>query len=186
MDKVWEQLILLFTQGGSVLWAIAAASLLMWAMIIERYSFYFFSLPGFRRELVQQWQTSQSGIELPDQRLRSSLISEFANALQEYIKPIRSLTDILLLLGLLGTINGMIKVFDVMSLFGTGSARAMAAGISQALITTMAGLVTALSGIYFALNLESLAKRKTQLFTAQLRHSTPYLSASHREVKDAS
>ena len=68
---------------------------------------------------------------------------------------IRTLTGALPMLGLLGTVDGMIQTFDVLSVFGTGNARGMAGGISVALITTMAGLVTALSGLYFSTELET-------------------------------
>jgi biopolymer transport protein ExbB len=54
------------------------------------------------------------------------------------------------MLGLLGTVVGMIHVFDVMSVTGNGNARAMASGISKATITTMAGMVIAISGLYFS------------------------------------
>ena len=164
-----DQLLTLFEQGGLVLWVIFGASILMWLFIFERYSFYLFKLPGLRRQLVQQWKSSQSGNEIVDKHLFGSLTKEYAIALKEYIKPIHSLSDILLLLGLFGTISGMITVFDAMSLLGTGNARGMAMGISLALITTMAGLVTALSGLYFAHNLESLSKRKQQQFINLLR-----------------
>ena len=61
-------------------------------------------------------------------------------------------------LGLLGTVSGMIKVFDVITVFGTGNTRGMASGISEALVTTMAGLFTALSGLYFVSDLERRAE----------------------------
>jgi hypothetical protein len=48
------------------------------------------------------------------------------------------------LLGLLGTVTGMIATFDVLAVFGTGNAKAMAGGISEALITTQTGLLVAL------------------------------------------
>jgi biopolymer transport protein ExbB len=54
------------------------------------------------------------------------------------------------LLGLLGTVTGMIQVFNVMAVAGTSNARLMAGGVSAATIPTMAGLVAALSGYYFA------------------------------------
>jgi biopolymer transport protein ExbB len=65
----------------------------------------------------------------------------------------RHLTSILVLagaaplLGLLGTVSGMITTFDVIAMFGTGNARAMASGISEALISTQAGLVVAIPGL---------------------------------------
>jgi biopolymer transport protein ExbB len=66
------------------------------------------------------------------------------------------------LLGLLGTVTGMIQVFDVLSATGTGNARAMASGIAQATLPTMAGLVVALSGLYFRSRFQRLAERSQQ------------------------
>jgi biopolymer transport protein ExbB len=54
----------------------------------------------------------------------------------------------------MGTVTGMISVFEVMSLLGGGSPRAMAEGVSRATIPTMAGMVAAISGIYFSAWLE--------------------------------
>jgi biopolymer transport protein ExbB len=56
----------------------------------------------------------------------------------------------LLLLGLLGTVIGMIETFQAITLFGTGDPKQMAGGISQALVTTMLGLIVAapLLGFY--------------------------------------
>jgi biopolymer transport protein ExbB len=88
--------------------------------------------------------------------------------MHRFLLPIHTLSSILPLLGLLGTINGMIKVFEVITVFGVGNARGMAAGISEALITTMAGLVTALSGLYFCVNLQSLTERASDHFAGRL------------------
>ena len=52
------------------------------------------------------------------------------------------------LLGLLGTVTGMIDVFETMALFGTGDPKLMAGGISQALITTVLGLVAAIPCVF--------------------------------------
>jgi len=68
---------------------------------------------------------------------------------------------VLPLLGLLGTVTGMIAVFDVMAFAGTGNARLMAGGVSKATIPTMSGLVAALSGLYFAALLEKKATIET-------------------------
>ena len=61
---------------------------------------------------------------------------------------IESLVVICPLLGLLGTVTGMIEVFFVMALTGGGDAKSMAGGVSKATIPTMAGMVGALSGIF--------------------------------------
>ena len=62
------------------------------------------------------------------------------------------------LLGLLGTVTGMIEVFDVMAISGSGNARSMASGVSKATIPTMAGMVGALSGVFASTWLNRKAK----------------------------
>ena len=63
------------------------------------------------------------------------------------------------LLGLLGTVTGMIETFDVIALFGTGNARAMAGGISVALVTTQSGLLVAIPGLLLAAALSRRSRR---------------------------
>ena len=65
------------------------------------------------------------------------------------------------LLGLLGTVLGMIGVFEVIAVAGNDDAQAMARGVYRATIPTMAGLVVALTGIYFTVRLRRLADRET-------------------------
>ena len=67
------------------------------------------------------------------------------------------------LMGLLGTVIGMIETFDVISLFGTGNAKAMAGGISVALVTTQSGLVVAIPGLFVS---GFLARRSRRLESA--------------------
>ncbi|WP_321390061.1 MotA/TolQ/ExbB proton channel family protein [uncultured Desulfuromusa sp.] len=63
------------------------------------------------------------------------------------------------LLGLLGTVTGMITTFDVIALFGTGNARALAGGISEALITTQSGLLVSIPGVFSSAVLTLRARR---------------------------
>jgi len=67
-----------------------------------------------------------------------------ADKLHRYLAVLSTIAVISPLLGLLGTVAGMIKVFQVISLQGVGHPTALAAGISEALITTAAGLVVAI------------------------------------------
>ena len=64
------------------------------------------------------------------------------------------------LFGLLGTVTGMVEVFDVMAITGSSNARAMAAGISKATLPTMSGMVASLSGLFFIAQLESRSKER--------------------------
>ena len=83
---------------------------------------------------------------------------------------IKALIAICPLLGLLGTVTGMVSVFDVMTFSGTGNARAMAAGVSKATVPTMAGMVAALSGVYFGTWLEHKAATESDRLGDLLQH----------------
>jgi biopolymer transport protein ExbB len=97
------------------------------------------------------------------------MIAQARVSLKRYLMLIKTLTVALPMLGLLGTVDGMIQTFDVLTVFGTGNARGMAGGISIALITTMAGLLTALSGLYFSTELETRVAREVDLMSDQLK-----------------
>ena len=71
------------------------------------------------------------------------------------------------MLGLLGTVTGMIEVFDVMA-SGGGNTRGMAAGVSKATLPTMAGMVAAISGMLFSIQLEHFAEARTAQEQEQL------------------
>lgn len=71
------------------------------------------------------------------------------------------------LLGLLGTVTGMIITFQAITLFGTGDPKLMAGGISQALITTVLGLCVAIPTVFLNALVSSRAKRLTQVLEEQ-------------------
>jgi len=69
--------------------------------------------------------------------------------LERYLNTLGTIAAITPLLGLLGTVIGMIKVFSAIKLEGTGNAQILAGGISQALITTAAGLTVSIPSLFF-------------------------------------
>ena len=95
---------------------------------------------------------------------------------------IRVLIAICPLLGLLGTVTGMITTFDVLAVFGTGNAKAMAGGISEALITTQTGLLVAIPGLYMKGFLERRARRLQQRIAAVGYHLRRQLSLQTGEA----
>ncbi len=155
--------------GGFVLWAIFFVSILLWFLLIERLFFFRFSLPGLRQHWLSQWTTRDEHISWHARMFRQRIISE-ANLELGFSAPlIRVLITIAPLLGLLGTVTGMITVFDVMAIDGSGNARAMASGVSRATIPTMAGMVVAITGLF-------LEKR----YRIQLSHELHFLSRQMR------
>lgn len=150
---------LLLEDGGLILVVILIASIVMWVMIAERYIFVYFTHPKRVQRVIDAWHQRHDRRSWYAQQIRRGMIAQTAAALTQYLLPIRTLVVVLPMLGLLGTVAGMIQTFDVLTVFGTGNARGMAGGISIALITTMGGLLTALSGIYFSTQLEQRAAR---------------------------
>lgn len=145
--------------GGDVLKVIFFTTFLLWLMILERLLFYKFRLPLLVKSKVMEWQGRKDKESWYAHRIRECEISELNQELNSNIGVIKTLVSLCPLLGLLGTVTGMIAVFDVMALTGTGNARLMASGISMATIPTMAGMVAALSGLYFGNLFDGKAKK---------------------------
>ena len=93
--------------------------------------------------------------------MRQRIISEVGLRLTQNMSFIKTLISLLPLLGLLGTVTGMVQVFEAMTYSG-GNARSMAAGVSAATIPTMSGMVATLSGVLANTFLSSkVAKEET-------------------------
>ena len=160
---------LLLESGGLVLWAILIASIVMWTMIIERYFFVYFIHPAQIKRALASWQQRADRQSWYAHKIRQGMIAESSASLKQYLMSIRTLIAALPMLGLLGTVDGMIQTFNVLTVFGTGNARGMAGGISVALITTMGGLLAALSGMYFSTQLEQRVRRAQDTLADVLR-----------------
>ena len=103
-------------------------------------------------------------------RIREAWVSQAKQDLNARMLIIKTLVAICPMIGLLGTVTGMISVFDVMAVQGTSNARLMAAGISMATMPTMAGMVAALSGVFFSTRLDS----KMRISLEKLKDSMPH------------
>jgi len=144
--------------GGQVLLVIGILIFTMWLMILERI-FYF--LRGHRARVKEaRWQQREDKSSWNAEQIRQAMISRVALGLGGNLPVIKALVALCPLLGLMGTVTGMIEVFDVMAITGTGSARSMASGVSKATIPTMAGMVGALSGVFAATWLQRTTRRE--------------------------
>ena len=148
--------------GGNVLWAIMAVLFLMWTFILERLWYFYRVYPGRKRAVLEDWERRADTASWYARRIREAMISEVSLELKQNVGLIKVLIAICPLLGLLGTVTGMIAVFDVMTFSGSGNARAMAGGVSMATVPTMAGMVAALSGVYFGTWLDHKAQTEAE------------------------
>ena len=94
---------------------------------------------------------------------------------------VRLISVVAPLLGLFGTITGMINTFQAITLFGTGDPKTMANGISEALVTTMLGLMTAIPATFMAAIMANYAKN---ILTVLEEQSTGMIAAASEENKD--
>ncbi|MDL2124660.1 MAG: MotA/TolQ/ExbB proton channel family protein [Deltaproteobacteria bacterium] len=167
--------------GGPVMIPLILISLWMWALIVERV-LYFRRIDKDNVDLKQAVKML-SGAHLPETsnglqiRVVASFIKERTgnkkldrdildqcamremSPLKRYLSVIAVLAAVASLFGLLGTVTGMMTTFNVIALFGTGNARAMAGGISEALITTQSGLLVAIPGLFMSAFLIRRANR---------------------------
>ena len=148
--------------GGSILLYIMFAAFVLWAFILERLAYWQFSHPSIERAAVEEWRRRADKKTWYAHVIRDQLISEVRQKAEQNVELIKTIVAIAPMLGLLGTVTGMVGVFDVMAISGTSNARAMSAGVSKATIPTMCGLVVALSALYFAHELERRAKQRVQ------------------------
>ncbi|MCF6293829.1 MAG: MotA/TolQ/ExbB proton channel family protein [Robiginitomaculum sp.] len=148
--------------GGDVLLIIMFATFFMWAFILERLAYYQFAHKKVINRALRIWSARDDHKSWAAHAVREQLISEVRQKTEKNMGVVKVLVAIAPLLGLLGTVTGMIEVFDVMAATGSSSVRSMSAGVSKATIPTMAGMVAALSGIIFTNRLERRGLRETQ------------------------
>ena len=168
--EIWESVRDFVATGGQVLYVVAIALFLMWVLMIERYWFLTSVFPKMKKGIIANWDARQDTTSWYAHRIRDAWISEASEKLDERMLLIKTLVAVCPLIGLLGTVTGMIAVFETMATQGTGNARLMASGISMATIPTMAGMVAALSGVFFSTRLEAKAKMAKNKLIDSLPH----------------
>ncbi|MBL4670753.1 MAG: MotA/TolQ/ExbB proton channel family protein [Arenicella sp.] len=154
--------------GGPVLYLIALLLVVMWYMIIER----IFYIRGPHQRAVKaaldQWEARSERNSWAAHQVREQLVSTVGSKLKENLSMIQACVALAPLFGLLGTVTGMIEVFQVMAINGTSNARAMAGGVSRATVPTMAGMVAALSGLFLSFWLQRKAEQERELLNEHL------------------
>lgn len=157
-----------FELGGPVLRVIALVTLLMWVLIIERLLYLRTSHPAVVRRALASWNARKDHSSWKAHAIRSRIISEISAMTERNIALIQTCVALCPLLGLLGTVTGMIEVFQVMAIAGSGNPRSMASGVAKATIPTMAGMVAALSGVAMQAYLQNRVSRERDMISDEL------------------
>jgi biopolymer transport protein ExbB len=167
-DNAYEAVSRFMDMGGNVLWLIAILLFFLWALIFERV--WYFKL-GWKKdvsEVISAWEGRSERRSWNAHQIREKLISESRMRINQYLPVIKTLVALCPLLGLLGTVTGMIEVFNIMAVTGGGDAKSMAGGVSRATIPTMAGMVAALSGIFANTYVTRIAARESEFLEDNL------------------
>ncbi len=162
LSEAFDAIRAFMERGGDVLYLILVVTFVMWVLIVERIWFYSLEYKKHKNRVVGAWEARAERKSWYAHKIRTAMVSEISHNLFQGVNLIKTLVALCPLVGLLGTVTGMIDVFDVMGSQGSSNARAMAAGVSKATIPTMAGMVAALSGVFLSTYIERRAKREAE------------------------
>lgn len=153
----------LIEDGGWIVWALMTACLLMWATIADRWWYFRSVLPRESAEMLARWNGRTDHRSWYARQIRQMLISKLNANMTANLGILRVLVPMCPLLGLIGTVTGMLEVFDSMSLLGNADARSMASGVSHAMIATLTGLGVSITGLYPLYHFDTRARLETEL-----------------------
>lgn len=153
----------LVAEGGPVVIWIMIACLVMWTLVFERWWYFSRVLPREAQAMLERWNARTERHTWLSRQVRQAMISRLNVAMNQNLILLRVLVPLCPLLGLLGTVSGMLSVFDSMAARGSADARAMATGVSEAMICTMTGLAVSITGLYPVFYFGARVRRETEL-----------------------
>ena len=170
MNELLEPVRNYLDMGGPVLkYMITTLAFLMWTLILERIAYYKFG--GLKKDInvaTAAWEARRERTSWGAHKVREKLISEVSIKVRSNLPMIKTMVASAPLFGLLGTVTGMITVFEVMAITGGGDARQMAGGVFSATIPTLSGMVVAITGIFADTYLNRIANKETMLLEDHL------------------
>jgi biopolymer transport protein ExbB len=149
--------------GGPFVFWIFVCGLVMWTLVIERIWYFSRVLPGEAEKMLQQWRERREHQSWCARAIRQAMISRLNQGMSTNLILLRVLVPLSPLLGLIGTVSGMLEVFESMALRGSADARTMANGVSHAMICTLTGLAVSITGLYPVFYFNSRTRRQTEL-----------------------
>jgi biopolymer transport protein ExbB len=150
-----------FDRGGPVIIVLFVLAIVMTTLLIERLFFFISELKDLSDVSVQEVSAYKDVNSWVLNKIKSKNISVINVAANRNLLLIQGLIALCPLLGLLGTVTGMIEVFDIMAITGTGNARAMASGIAKATLPTMTGLFISIVGLFLLTAIKSTIDKAT-------------------------
>ncbi len=153
----------LVEEGGPFVFWIFLCGVLLWTLVIERFWYFRFVLPGRAKQMLERWQARTDHSSWCARQIRQAMVSRLNAEMTANMPLLRVLVPLSPLLGLIGTVSGMLEVFDSMALRGSADARTMASGVSHAMICTLTGLAVSITGLYPVYYFQARARHETEL-----------------------
>ncbi len=160
----------LLSLGGDVLLLILFMAFLMWTLLCERIYYLYFLYPGQLQSAVRLWEKRDDKFSWYAMQYREHLRHRINADLNRGFSLIGTIIKICPLLGLLGTVAGMLEVFDALAATGANNPRSMAAGVSKATVSTLAGMVVAIFGLLGSKFIERRALAAREALPVQLAY----------------
>jgi len=143
----------LFAAGGVVLSVLAIMAFVLWSMLFAKVWALKIEFPKLQKALQR---------DMSHRILRQNML-QAQRLLNHSMAMIRTTINVCPLLGLMGTVVGMIEIFDAISLSGVANAQIMARAVARAILPTMAGMVIAISAMFLFVYLQRLVAAKRLL-----------------------
>jgi biopolymer transport protein ExbB len=195
LDRTLEHL----ETGGFVMYPLLIISIVMFFLIVKKYiemrdftrgdrpiaeclqsmGKTDFTAAPWQKEIIGEFLSKRTFIDDLDKNILEVLRLRQVRFVMGSVKSIAILSSVAPLLGLLGTVTGMITTFMVIATSGTGDAKALASGISEALITTQTGLVVAVPGLFLA----NFLRRRSNNLEDRIQRFCLGLQRSHRVIE---
>ena len=150
-----------FDRGGPVIFILFVVAIIMITLLVERLIFFINDLKKLTDERVSEVKEFSLDNKWIRNKIKLKNISILNSQSSKNLLMIQGLIALCPLLGLLGTVTGMIEVFDIMAITGTGNARAMASGIARATLPTMTGLFISIVGLFLLTAIKSSIEKAT-------------------------
>ena len=147
IDNLFPWFAQMIDLGGNILLLIVVLAAFLWSLLLERFLFIGRVYPQMVNQAVSSWNKRGDRRTWYAQQFRNYLLYKANSLLQRNFGLLKTLIKLCPLLGLLGTVLGMLEIFDAVAITGGNNPRVTAGGVSKAIITTMAGMVIAISGL---------------------------------------
>ena len=155
-----DTLLTFFELGGPVVFLLFIVAVTLFSLLANRFLFVFTDAKAEHDAALQEIKKLGS-FESRNRAIKNMYLHDVKASLFRNFKLIQILIVICPVLGLLGTVTGMIQVFDVVAVLGTGNARALASGITMATLPTMVGMTVSIIGLLLFALLNNLSQKYT-------------------------